>query len=216
MTFATRLKTGPTGLLAAVVVVLGNMLFAPLSALLVLAWARWSETPWRELGFVRPRRWWVTVVAGVTAGIALKLLMKSVVMPLLGADPVNQAFTHLTGNTAAIPGMLFAIVVGAGFGEETLFRGFLFERLGKLLGGGRAATAAIVVLTSAFFGVVHYPGQGLPGVQQAFVVGMLVGTLYAATRQLWLPMILHAVFDLTALYLIYHGLEQDVAGWFFR
>ena len=73
-----------------------------------------------------------------------------------------------------------------------------------------------MVLTSAFFGVVHYPVQGVPGVQQAFVVGMLVGTLYAATRQLWLPMILHAVFDLTALYLIYNGLERDVAGWFFR
>ena len=30
------------------------------------------------------------------------------------------------------------MIVGAGFGEETIFRGYLFERLGKLFGTGPA------------------------------------------------------------------------------
>ena len=150
------------------------------------------------------------------AGIAFQLLMKSVVMPLLGADPVNQAFRSLTGNAAALPGMLFAILVGAALGEETLYRGFLFERLGKVLGGGRAATAGIVLLTSVLFAAAHYPLQKLAGVQQALCTGLVLGTVYARTRQLWLPMVIHAAFDLTALALIYGGLERDVAGWVFR
>jgi len=207
---------GPAGLFAWLVILLGNALFIPLTAILVLVWARWSETPWRELGFVRPRSGWRTVVLGVVAGFLLKLFMKSVVMPLLGADPVNQAFRFLTGNTAALPGMMFAVIVGAGFGEELFFRGFLFERFTKLLGSGRLATAGIVLFTSAFFAVVHYPGQGLPGTQQAFVVGLLMGTLYATTRQIWLPMIVHAAFDVTAVWIIYWDLERDVAKWFFR
>ncbi|HEV3410298.1 MAG TPA: hypothetical protein VG095_08380, partial [Chthoniobacterales bacterium] len=51
--FAEQLRGfGPIGILAIVVIYLGNIFFRPLSALLVLAWAWASRTPWRELGFV--------------------------------------------------------------------------------------------------------------------------------------------------------------------
>ena len=48
------------------------------------------------------------------------MLMKAIVMPLLGAPPINAAFHDLVGNRAAIPGFLFTIVAVAGFGEETV------------------------------------------------------------------------------------------------
>jgi hypothetical protein len=49
MTLAERLRGfGPLGILAFVVIFAGNLLFIPLSALLVLAWARLSDTPWSE------------------------------------------------------------------------------------------------------------------------------------------------------------------------
>jgi membrane protease YdiL (CAAX protease family) len=187
-----------------------------LGALLVLVWASWTKKPLRELGFARPRSWAWTIAAGVVAGVAFKLLMKSVVMPLLGAPPINQAYSFLTGNSAALPGMTFSILLGAGFGEETLYRGFLFDRLGKWFGGGRGATITTVLLTSLLFAVVHYPVQELPGTQQAFIVGLAMGALYARTRSLWLPMIIHVAFDLTALWIIYRDLERTVASWFFR
>ena len=59
-------------------------------------------------------------------------------MPLLGAPEINSAYQYLVGNRAALPGQVFTMIVGAGFGEETVFRGFLFERLGKLLEPGPA------------------------------------------------------------------------------
>src|SRR3954454_23386650 len=131
---------GFPGIVAIVVILGAGVAAGPLVAgLLILLWVRLSGTAWREIGYVRPTI--ASAGIAVVLGIAFKLLLKSIVMPLLGADPVNHAYHYLAGNRAAIPGMLFAIVIGAGFGEETFFRGWMFERLGKL----RIPNAAIVI-----------------------------------------------------------------------
>ncbi len=214
---ADRLRGfGPLGILAALVILAGNLVVIPLSAVLVLVWAHWSRTPWHELGFVRPRSWIGGLAAGIVFGSVFKLLMKMLVMPLLGADPINQAYHYLAGNTAALPGMLFAVIVGAGFGEETVFRGYLFERLGKLFGSGVGAKALIVLLAAGWFGLAHYPEQGLAGMEQATIVGLVFGAIFARTGRLWMLMCAHAAFDLTALALIYWELEADVAHLIFR
>ncbi|PYO91582.1 MAG: hypothetical protein DMD62_15660 [Gemmatimonadetes bacterium] len=214
---AARLRGfGPVGALALLVILAGNLLFVPLSGLLVLAWAWQSGTPWHELGFVRPVHWPRTVAIGVAFGVALKLVMKAIVMPLLGAPPTNAAYHHLVGNTAALPVMLYLVIAGAGFGEETVFRGYLFERLGKLFRPGIWPKALIVGLTALFFGVVHYAEQGMPGVQQATIVGLLFGTIYAITGRIWMLMVAHAAFDLTAVAIIYWGWERAVAQLIFK
>ena len=202
---------GPLGLLAMVVILAGNLLVPPLSAVLVLLWAQRSGTPWREIGFVRPRSWMAGLAIGLVFGCALKLVMKAIVMPLLGADPINQAYHFLVGNTAALPGILYAMIVGAGFGEETLFRGYLFERLGRLLGSGRGAKVSIVLITAILFGLAHYHDQGLAGAEQATIVGLVFGAIFAVTGSLWMLMCAHAAFDLTALAIIYWDLETRVA-----
>jgi len=210
--FAAALRGfGPVGLLAILAIFAGNLLFVPLSALLALLWAWRSRTPWRDIGYVRPRGWIVGLAAGLVLGSALKLLMKALVMPLLGADPLNQAYHHLVGNAAALPGMLYLIVAGAGFGEETVWRGWLFERLGRLLGASPAARAAIVLVAAGLFGLAHWPEQGLAGTEQAVIVGLVFGWIYAVTGRLWMLMCAHIAFDLTALALIYWGIEEDVA-----
>ena len=141
-----------------------NDYFIPLGAILVLVWAWRSHTPWREIGFVRPRSWIRTAALGIAFGIAFKFLMKAIVMPLLGADPVNHAYHYLAGNRAALPRAIYAMVVIPGFGEETVFRGFMFQRLGKLFGSDVWAKTLIVLTTAVWFGLAHYSGQGLAGV----------------------------------------------------
>ena len=207
---------GPLGILAMVVITALGPLLEPLGALLALAWARGSRTPWRELGFVRPRSWIATAAVGIACGSAFKLLMKAIVMPLLGADPINQTYHYLAGNQAALPGMMFDVVVGAGFGEETVFRGFLFERLGKLFGRSAGAKATIVLLTSLWFGLIHYPGQGLAGAEQAAIAGLVYGTIFAITGGIWMLMFAHAAFDVTAVLIIYWNLESYVAHLVFK
>ena len=207
---------GPLGIVAIVVILLGNEIFTPLSALLVLVWAWRSHTPWSEIGYVRPRSWIATLAGGIVFGITFKLLMKSIVMPLLGADPINQAFHYLAGNRAALPEAIYLMIVVAGFGEETLFRGFLFERFGKLLGSSAWAKSLIVVVISVWFGLAHYSVQGLAGAEQATIVGLVFGTMMAVTGRIYVLMVAHAAFDLTALAIIYWDLETRVAHLVFK
>jgi membrane protease YdiL (CAAX protease family) len=207
---------GPAGILAIVVVLAGNLLFIPLSAVLALVWAYRSRTPWREIGYLKPKNWRATAAIGIAFGGALKLLMKAVIMPLFGAPEINQAFHYLVGNRAAIPSTLWLLIAGAGFGEETIFRGYMFERLGKLLGRSVWAKTATVLITSTIFALAHYSTQGLPGTEQAAVVGLVFGIIFAITGSVFILMFAHAAFDLVAYALIYWKLETWVAHWVFR
>jgi hypothetical protein len=207
---------GPVGILAIAVILAGNLLFPPLSAILVLAWVRLSHTPWREIGFVRPRSWMRTVLVGVVLGVALKFLLKMIVMPLLGAPPINSAYHYLAGNRAALPGVIAAMIFVAGFGEETVFRGYMFERLRKLFGGGPGAMTLIVILTSALFAAAHYSVQGLAGSEQAAITGLVFGVTFALTGRIWMVMVAHAAYDLAAVAMIYWNLESTVAHLIFK
>jgi len=202
---------GPLGIVAILVILAGNGLVVPLSAVLVLVWAWRSRTPWREIGYVRPKSWTASLAMGIVFGSAFKFLMKIIVMPLLGGEPINHAFHYLAGNRAALPGALYAMIAGAGFGEETVFRGYLFERLGKLLGSSVGAKTVIVFFTSVLFGLAHYSVQGLAGVEQAAIVGIVFGTIFTMTGRIGMLMAAHAAFDLTALAIIYWDVESKVA-----
>ncbi len=197
---------GPLGILAIIVILLGNAVVIPLSAVLVLVWVLRSHTPWSEIGYVRPRSWTRTILVGIAFGIAFKLLMKSIVMPLFGAPAINPAFHYLAGNRAAL----------AGFGEETVFRGYMFERFRKLFGTSVWARVLIVLVTTAWFALDHYPQQGLAGVEQAMVTGLVFGTIVALSGQIWMPMLAHAAFDVTAVAIIYWNVESSVAHFIFE
>jgi membrane protease YdiL (CAAX protease family) len=196
-------------------IALGSLPSVPAGALLVFAWARLSHTPLRALGFVRTKHWFGTLTGGVAFGIALKLLMKALVMPVLAAEPVNHTYHFLTGNTAMLPAAVWAMLV-AGFGEETVFRGYLFERSARIFGCSAAARAGTVLLTSALFGAVHYADQGLTGAEQGAITGLVFGTIFATTGRIYFPICAHAAFDLTALAIIYWDLESKVAHLVFR
>jgi membrane protease YdiL (CAAX protease family) len=211
---------GLLGIVAILVILLTGNVFVgsvvvPIGAILALVWVRLSRTPWQEIGYVRPKSWIGAVATGLAFGIAFKFLMKATVMPLLGADPINRAYHHWAGNTAAMPAAVWAMLV-AGFAEETVFRGYMFERLGKLLGRGGGAKTAIVLITSALFGLGHYAVQGLAGTEQAMITGLVFGTIFAVTGRIFMLMCAHTTFDLTALAIIYWNLESKVAHLVFR
>src|SRR5437762_556045 len=215
--FAAALRGfGPIGILAILIILAGNTLIVPLSAVLVLIWAKLSRTPWREIGYARPRNWIGTVMIGVAFGVVFKFAMKAIVMPLLGAPPINQAYHWVTGNAAALPLMFYLLIIGAGFGEETVYRGWMFERLGKLFGTSVWARTSIVALTSVVFALAHYFDQGIPGVEQAFISGLVFGTIFARTGRTFVLMVAHAAFDLTALAMIYWDCETAVAHFFLK
>jgi len=214
---ASRLRGfGPAGILTMMVIPFAGT--AVIGAILVLVWARVTRTPGREIGFVAPSSWVRALVLGVPFGVAFKFAMKALVMPLFGADPVNRTYHYLAGNAPAAAFMAVFVVVSGGFAEETVYRGFLFERFYKLFGtrAGAVAKPLTLVLTSLWFAGVHYPDQGLMGVEQALVTGLVFGTIFVVTQSLVVPMLAHAAFDLAAIGMIYWGLETSVAHFLFR
>lgn len=186
----------------------------PVAAAIVLVWVWGSRTPLKSVGLVRPKSWIGGLVIGVVIGLSEKLLMKALVLPLLGAPAVNSAYHFLAGNPkrAVIFGLLS--IFEAGICEEIIFRGFLFERFGRLLGDSSAARLAIVLISSVMFGMVHF-NQGLAGIENATIGGVFAGVLYLLNqRRLYLVMVAHAAFDLGSLVLIYWNLESYVAHLF--
>jgi membrane protease YdiL (CAAX protease family) len=201
---------GLLGVLAFVVIASLGPVLEPLGTVLVLAWVRASRTSWREIGFVRPKSVGRTIVLGVVFGCGLKFVLKAFVMPLLGADPTNRTYHYLVGNSAAAVVLALYILI-ASVNEETVFRGFVFERLGKLFGPTLPARILTVLVSSAWFAAVHYVEQGVEGVEQAALTGLAFGTTFAVTRQIWLPMVAHAAYDITAVAIIYWNIESAIA-----
>jgi membrane protease YdiL (CAAX protease family) len=200
----------------AAIALAGNLGPVPAGALLTLGWARVSRTPLHDLGFLAPRRWTVTVPLAIGFGSAFKLFLKSVLMPLLGAPAINARYHGLAGNTAALPVAIVTMIVAAGFGEETVFRGLLFERFRSGLGDTARVNAVAVVAGATLFGLAHVRDQGVFGALQAAIVGLTFGAIYARTRSLPFLMIAHASFDLTALAMIYTDNETRFAHLLFK
>lgn len=187
----------------------------PVGALLVLLWVRLANIPWKDIGYSKPDNWITTILLGILIGTVCKLLMKALVMPVLDADPINRYYHYLTGNKTLLPFAVWAMIL-AGFAEETVFRGYMFERLARLLKNNKGSNSLILLITSILFAFAHYTTQGIAGVEQAVITGLLFGSIYMITGTLWMSMIAHAVFDLTALALIYFDVEAQVAHWIFK
>jgi membrane protease YdiL (CAAX protease family) len=199
---------GPLGVSSIVLILLtGNLVGTALTVI----WTQLSRTPWSALGFIRTRHWLLEVTTAALSGAVFRVLMKAVVMPALGFPAVNQTWHFLAGNSAALPTALATMIFGAGLGEETIWRGFLFERARTLLGTSRLALAVTLVLTSLLFGSAHLLDQGWPGATQATITGFAFGLAYLRLGRIWPVVVAHAAFDVTAVVMIYLNLEEAIA-----
>jgi membrane protease YdiL (CAAX protease family) len=202
----------PFGAIVAFLVFATVLLGPPLTALLVFVWVWLSRTPLSDIGFIRPKSWLAMLAVGVLSGIALKLAMKGVVLPYLGAPATAPILQELRGNFTGFLAQVPQMIILAGFAEEIVFRGFLINRLRTLMGSSFTSSALIVLITAGIFGPAHYVTQGYFGMVQGTIVGVIFATAYVLNGQrLWSLIIAHATFDVLAIWLIYAGLEERVA-----
>jgi membrane protease YdiL (CAAX protease family) len=210
---AASLRTmGPLGATVAFLIVASVLLAPPIAAVLVFIWVWLSRTPMREIGFVRPDSWLGVLVLGIVAGVGAKLLMKAVVMPYFGAPPTNAVLAPLEGDIEAALISSVEMIVLAGFAEEVVFRGFLFNRLQAAFGSGWFARTLMIVGAALFFGGLHYFGQGYFGALNATIMGFLFCVIYFLNQQrLWFLIVMHAAFDVCAVWLTALGIEEQVS-----
>src|SRR5262249_60295639 len=90
-----------------------NLVVAPLGALLVPLWARLSRAPWRDLGFTRPKHLARDLALCLAAGAALKLLLQTLVVPLVGGPPINPRCAVTSGDPAAAVRSMASVLIVA-------------------------------------------------------------------------------------------------------
>lgn len=159
----------------------------------------------RRLDELALRRW-PDALRGLLAG---SLLFSTVVgtLWLLGSYHVVGFNPHADW----LPSLLLA-GIGAGIGEEILFRGVLFRVTEEGLG-----TWAALLISALFFGFAHASNPGATvwsSTAIAIEAGLLFGLLYHVTRSLPICMGLHAAWNFcqgTVYGIPVSGLKAD--GW---
>jgi uncharacterized protein len=177
--------------------------------LLAIAWVslRLRQLRWRDVGFRLYRNWPTTLAIGVAAGVAIELLELFCTQPLLvrmtGQMPDLSAFNRVAGNvrwlaiSLALTWTLFA------FGEELIFRGYLMDRIAGLLGRTAPGWAVALFAASFVFGLSHFQ-QGVTGVSENFIDGLILGALYwRLGGNLAVPIVAHGVTDTVDFVLLF-------------
>ena len=115
----------------------------------------------------------------------------------------------ITGESLNIPNfislVLFAITIG--MAEEFFFRGFVQEEIVNAYGSTRKQVIISIVISGIIFGVVHLSNalgnQGIittvMQVFQASSLGILIGSIYYVTKNIWSVVFLHSFYDFAIL-----------------
>jgi len=180
----------------------------PILPLFLLAWVslRLRHMRWRDVGLRRPERWLPTIGLALIVGICYQMLDILVIAPVLerltGEALDLSIFKALQGNQLLLMVFLAVSWTEAAFIEEMFFRGYLFNRITDLVGNEKLGIIVALFTTSLVFGAAH-AYQGITGVVDTFLGGLVLGLLYLhARRNLWLPILTHGIIDTVGFLLI--------------
>ncbi len=180
--------------------------------LLLIGWlSLWLRRfGWRTIGLSAPPSWLKTWILGIGLGVLYQLFSLGILVPILHrltGEPLNLAqLAPLRGNFVLLAISLIASWTVAAFGEEMVFRGFIFNRLADLFGNNIAGWGVALIGSALLFGFGHRY-QGLTGIFETMISGAAYAGLYLATkRNLWLSIIVHGIVDTVGFGLIFLGL----------
>jgi membrane protease YdiL (CAAX protease family) len=185
----------------------------PVLPLLLVGWAslRLRHLSWRDVGLTRPDKWLPTISLALLIGIGYQILDTVAISPLLqsltGKSVDLSQYSFLKGS---LPALLLSIILTwteAAFIEEMFFRGYFFNRLTDFTGNDRIGVIVALIVSSLIFGAAH-SYQGITGMLDTFLAGLMLGLLYLfARRNLWLPILTHGILDMIGFIFLF-------AGWF--
>jgi len=166
-----------------------------LFAVLMLGWFL-ADRQWSDLGFS------LAIDYRLLIGLALTLLaivfMVQQLRRLGSADWKSMQVLRgqldrlefILPRTESELSRFSALSITAGIVEETIWRGFLIWYLAQAMPVWAAA-----ILSTIGFGLAH-AYQGASSLPKVILVGAAFTLLYLLTGSLWLPMVLHAFFDI--------------------
>jgi membrane protease YdiL (CAAX protease family) len=196
--------------------VLGSLIPAPISwktgfvldatgkiLLVGIAWGliRLRGETLADIGLKRPASWTRTFLIGI--GLAAIVFIAIYISEKAGFRRDLSKFKDVQGNLElTIFGVCYALI-GAGFYEEFMFRGFLMQGLAMLFGGSRGAWIVACVAQGVLFGAAHAYQNPL-GIAITATLGVVMGLIVLASgRNLWPVIIGHGLFDASRFILFY-------------
>ena len=154
--------------------------------------------------------------AGAVTSLAAGLLTGSLLFcALVGIAALFDVYNIIgPGDTRELVKDLIGMTILTAFMEELLFRGMLFRWIEAFAGSWAA-----LVVTSALFGLAHIFNANATWMSSLAIMveaGALLGGAYMLSRNLWVPMGLHAAWNFTQGFLFdvpvsgndMHGLVQ--------
>jgi hypothetical protein len=154
-----------------------------------------------DIGLKRPESWTRTLIIGV--GLAAIVFIAMYVSEKAGFRRDLSKFKDVQGNLELAVLAVFYALIGAGFYEEFMFRGFLMQGLAMFFGASRGAWIGACVVQGALFGLAHAYQNPL-GIAITGTLGVLLGLLVLASgRNLWPVIIGHGLFDASRFVLFY-------------
>jgi len=154
-----------------------------------------------DIGLRRPKSWPRTILVGLL--IAAVVFVAIYFSEKAGYHRDLSRFRALQGNLGLTLVVVVYVIIGAGFYEEFMYRGFLMQGLEMFFGGSRAAWSIACAMQGVLFGLSHAYQNPL-GMLITGTLGILAGVLVILwPRNLWPAIIAHALFDASRSILIY-------------
>ena len=166
------------------------------TAMVFIIW-RLGSIPGKDLGLCLPTSW--QILLPFLIGFVLAMTGVTLLLRKQGGNKLKKSLKVLgvlLPFSSAERSWFAAVSVGAGISEELVFRGFLFYYL--TINIPALGIWQKIALASFLFGMCHIY-QGWKGVMGTTILGAAFACLYAGSRSLLLPMIVHALFDLRLL-----------------
>ena len=161
------------------------------------------------LGLARPRRplrLALQAVAILVAFLAAQMLVPALLAPWFEAPPPDfSRYEGVRGNLPAALALAIALPLFAALPEEIVYRGFVVERVGALLGPHRLAPLGAVFVQALLFGSAHFQ-WGFGGMVLATIMGFVWGLAFLLCgRDLWAVVAAHGLAHKLFVVMLYQG-----------
>ncbi|MGI9550082.1 MAG: CPBP family intramembrane glutamic endopeptidase [Aurantibacter sp.] len=137
---------------------------------------------------------------------ACAFLMGPVLMANIAEIPESADFSrydYLKDNLGGLFFTLAGVYIASSFGEEVIYRAFLINRISELVNSTKYSGVIAVLLSSIFFGLIHYE-WGPMGMVQTGLMGLAMGICYIKLkRRLWILILAHAYLDTLLMVQLY-------------
>jgi len=167
---------------------------------------------WKDLGLTFAR---VSLTEGLRIfGLSLLVfvigvsgfLIGSILMANITGIPESTDFSiydYLRDNLGMLFISLAGVYIVSSFGEEVIYRAFLINRISEMANATKYSSVIAVILSSIFFGLIHYEWGPMGMVQTGFM-GLALGICYIKfKKRLWILILAHAYMDTVLLVQMY-------------